>query len=52
MRKICFLFVLGFLLVFNANSQESRANSLHKICIDPGHGGDKPGARGARNLEN
>ena len=51
MRKICFLFVLGFLLVFNANSQESRANSLHKICIDPGHGGDKPGARGARSLE-
>ena len=51
MRKICFLLVFGFLLVFNANSQESRANSLHKICIDPGHGGDKPGARGARSLE-
>ncbi|MFV0501595.1 MAG: N-acetylmuramoyl-L-alanine amidase [Bacteroidales bacterium] len=51
MRKICFLLVFSFLLVFNANSQESRANSLHKICIDPGHGGDKPGARGARSLE-
>lgn len=45
---ILFLFLLSLTSVY---SQQTRSNKLSKICIDPGHGGDKPGARGSRSLE-
>lgn len=51
MRKTVILIIFSLFIVFNASSQENRANKLNKICIDPGHGGDKPGAIGSKSME-
>lgn len=51
MRNYIIIFFLFFGLLPNIYGQETRTNRLTKIVIDPGHGGDKPGAKGRRSLE-
>jgi len=51
MRNYIIIFFLFFGLLPNIYGQETRTNKLTKIVIDPGHGGDKPGAKGKRSLE-
>lgn len=45
------IFFLVFGLLPNIYGQETKTNKLTKIVIDPGHGGDKPGAKGKKSLE-
>lgn len=51
MKKHIFIIVLSLFLGISTMGQDSRTGKLTKICIDPGHGGDKPGAQGSRCLE-
>jgi N-acetylmuramoyl-L-alanine amidase len=51
MRNYIIIFFLFFGLIPTIYGQETRTNKLTKIVIDPGHGGDKPGAKGKRSLE-
>lgn len=48
-----FFILLFLLLSFTAYTyaQDVNPNKLKKIVIDPGHGGNKPGAKGKKSLE-
>lgn len=51
MRHFLLLFFLLIGFTSNINCQETKPEKLKKIVIDPGHGGDKPGAQGKISLE-
>jgi N-acetylmuramoyl-L-alanine amidase len=48
---IVYVTLFAFLLNFHANGQTPESNGIHKIVIDPGHGGSDPGTLGSRTRE-
>ena len=51
MRNFIIIFLVLGGLFNNIYAQEAKSNRLTKIVLDPGHGGDKPGAKGRISLE-
>lgn len=48
---LVYVTLLTFLFNFHANGQSPESNGIHKIVIDPGHGGSDPGTLGSRTRE-
>ncbi|NOU19927.1 MAG: N-acetylmuramoyl-L-alanine amidase [Bacteroidales bacterium] len=48
---LVYVTLLAFLFNFHANGQTPESNGIHKIVIDPGHGGSDPGTLGSRTRE-
>lgn len=51
MKKLLILLLLSINTLPYTIAQQTNSSSFSKIVIDPGHGGDKPGAKGKRSLE-
>ncbi|HBN05584.1 MAG TPA: N-acetylmuramoyl-L-alanine amidase [Bacteroidales bacterium] len=51
MKKLLILLLLSINTLSYTIAQETSSSRFSKIVIDPGHGGDKPGAKGKRSLE-
>ncbi len=51
MRKLLIILLVLISATTNSFAQETNSSRLSKIVIDPGHGGNKPGAKGKRSLE-
>ncbi|NVO11963.1 MAG: N-acetylmuramoyl-L-alanine amidase [Bacteroidales bacterium] len=48
---LAYVTLFVFLLNFHANGQTPEGNGIHKIVIDPGHGGGDPGTLGSKTRE-
>jgi len=48
---LVYVTLLTFLFNFHANGQSPESNGIHKIVIDPGHGGSDPGTLGSKTRE-
>ena len=51
MRRLLLLLLINLLFVAPSFSQKREVYKVKKVVIDPGHGGAKPGAMGARSQE-
>lgn len=51
MRRLLIILLLSIIILPYSFAQETSSSRLSKVVIDPGHGGDKPGAKGKRSLE-
>ena len=51
MKKLSILLLVLLGVLTYGFAQETNSSRLSKVVIDPGHGGDKPGAKGRKSLE-